>query len=68
MLALTAWGNFPHAAIVIVIKGRDIVIKGRDIVSTPAGWFPQPDGRQRYWDGEAWTDNFAPAVAAVMPA
>jgi hypothetical protein len=61
MLALTAWGNFPHAAIVIVIKGRDIV-------STPAGWFPQPDGRQRYWDGEAWTDNFAPAVAAVMPA
>jgi hypothetical protein len=32
-------------------------------VSTPAGWYPQPDGRQRYWDGERWTESFAPAVA-----
>ena len=23
---------------------------------TPAGWYPTPDGRQRYWDGSAWTD------------
>jgi len=37
-------------------------------VSTPAGWYPQPDGRQRYWDGERWTESFAPAVApTVMP-
>lgn len=24
--------------------------------STPAGWYPTPDGRQRYWDGSRWTD------------
>ena len=23
---------------------------------TPAGWYPTPDGRQRYWDGSSWTD------------
>ena len=25
----------------------------------PAGWYPAGDGRQRYWDGTAWTDHFA---------
>jgi Protein of unknown function (DUF2510) len=34
-------------------------------MSGPAGWYPQPDGRQRYWDGELWTENFAPGVPAV---
>jgi hypothetical protein len=24
--------------------------------SVPAGWYPTPDGKQRYWDGSAWTD------------
>lgn len=23
-----------------------------------AGWWPVGDGRQRYWDGTAWTDNY----------
>ena len=32
----------------------------KGIVGTPAGWYPQPDGRQRYWDGELWTEHFAP--------
>ncbi len=27
-----------------------------------AGWYPQEDGRQRYWDGERWTEHFAPGV------
>jgi Domain of unknown function (DUF4352)/Protein of unknown function (DUF2510) len=36
-------------------------------VNTPAGWFPQPDGRQRYWDGEKWTEHFAPGVPPVSP-
>lgn len=27
-----------------------------------AGWYPQEDGRQRYWDGEVWTDHFAPGA------
>lgn len=26
-------------------------------MSSP-GWFPQPDGRERYFDGEYWTDHF----------
>lgn len=28
----------------------------------PAGWYPQQDGRQRYWDGTAWTEHFAPGT------
>jgi hypothetical protein len=27
-----------------------------------AGWYPQPDGQQRYWDGELWTERFAPGA------
>lgn len=30
--------------------------------NTPAGWYPQEDGRQRYWDGETWTEHFAPGT------
>lgn len=25
----------------------------------PAGWYPQNDGRQRYWDGSTWTEHYA---------
>ena len=27
----------------------------------PAGWYTDPEGdpRQRYWDGQQWTDNYA---------
>ena len=39
-----------------------------DILSNPAGWYPQPDGRQRYWDGEQWTEIFAPDVTLVTTA
>lgn len=28
----------------------------------PAGWYPQPDGRQRYWDGAGWV-----GIAAQLP-
>ena len=37
------------------------------IMSTPAGWYPQPDGQQRYWDGESWTENFAPGFTPETP-
>jgi hypothetical protein len=37
------------------------------IMSTPAGWYPQPDGQQRYWDGQQWTENFAPGVSPGAP-
>lgn len=34
----------------------------------PAGWYPDPDNpesTQRYWDGQGWTDSYAPIGAAV---
>ncbi|MGG5257536.1 Ltp family lipoprotein [Phycicoccus avicenniae] len=35
--------------------------------NTPAGWYPQNDGRQRYWDGQQWTEHFAPGATEQMP-
>ncbi len=34
------------------------------MTTTPAGWFPaeQHPGRQRYWDGAAWTDHYHPPL------
>ena len=34
---------------------------------TPAGWYPDPDGsgRQRYWDGSAWTEDQSPGAHAA---
>jgi Protein of unknown function (DUF2510) len=37
------------------------------IMSSQAGWYPQPDGQQRYWDGQQWTENFAPGVTPDTP-
>jgi hypothetical protein len=39
-------------------------------VTTPAGWYPDPDGSggQRYFDGQSWTGRRAPATAAEAPA
>ena len=31
--------------------------------NAPAGWYPQADGQQRYWNGESWTQHVAPGVA-----
>lgn len=28
-------------------------------MSTPAGWYDDGSGRQRWWDGERWTDRFS---------
>lgn len=28
--------------------------------NAPAGWYPQPDGSQRYWDGYQWTEHVSP--------
>lgn len=36
-------------------------------MSSAAGWFPQPDGSQRYWDGDQWTEHFAPGIVPVTP-
>lgn len=29
-------------------------------VPPPPGWYPDPPGGQRYWDGNQWTDQRAP--------
>ncbi|MBD9699320.1 DUF2510 domain-containing protein [Flavimobilis sp. GY10621] len=29
---------------------------GGDVLVGPAGWYPHPDGRERWWDGTAWTE------------
>ena len=34
-------------------------------MSAPADWYPQPDGRQRYWNGQQWTAYWAPGVGSV---
>jgi hypothetical protein len=38
-------------------------------MSTPAGWYPDPQaqGQQRYWDGNAWTEHQAPLAAQAQP-
>jgi hypothetical protein len=33
-------------------------------MSTPAGWYDDGSGRQRWWDGTQWTDHFADAPRA----
>jgi len=37
------------------------------MTQSPAGWYPQPDGSQRYWDGTAWTSHTAPAAQPPPP-
>jgi hypothetical protein len=38
-------------------------------VTTPAGWYPDPDGSggQRYFDGQSWTEHRNPAAAFEAP-
>lgn len=38
--------------------------------STPAGWYPDPDGSGglRYWDGNTWTEHRSPATPSPAPA
>jgi hypothetical protein len=33
-------------------------------MTTSAGWYDDGSGRQRYWDGDGWTDHFADTYAA----
>nr|WP_201470223.1 DUF2510 domain-containing protein [Microbacterium hydrocarbonoxydans] len=37
-------------------------------MTTPAGWYDDGSGRQRWWDGEQWTEHFAPAADAPVAA
>ena len=35
-------------------------------MTTPAGWYDDGSGRQRWWDGQQWTEHFAPEAAAPV--
>ncbi len=39
------------------------------MVTTPAGWYPDPDGSggQRYFDGQSWTEHRAAAAVEARP-
>lgn len=37
-------------------------------MSTPAGWYPNGDQWETYWDGTAWTDQHRPVQPIGMPA
>lgn len=37
-------------------------------MTTPAGWYPDSSGQQRYWDGNAWTEHVQPPTGEVPPA
>ena len=33
-------------------------------MSAPAGWHLQPDGQERFWDGQQWTEQFRAPLAS----
>ena len=35
--------------------------------NAPQGWYPQPDGRQRYWDGSSWGPFYPESPPYVTP-
>lgn len=37
----------------------------KDAPKAPAGWYPDPDGGKRYWDGETWLDMPEPSKSVV---
>ncbi|MDR2703393.1 MAG: ABC transporter permease subunit [Cellulomonadaceae bacterium] len=38
------------------------------VAATPAGWYDDGGGRQRYWDGAAWTEFYADQYEGYDPA
>lgn len=52
------------AVVAVVVLVIVLAVKGGRSARTPVatsagtpGWYPQPDGTQRYWDGRSWTDH-----------
>lgn len=38
------------------------------MTTAPAGWYAQPDGTERYWDGLSWTNSVRAGVGSQPPA
>lgn len=45
----------------------DLDGKGEQDMSTPAGWYDDGSGTQRWWDGQQWTDHSAPGAPVASP-
>lgn len=37
-------------------------------MSVPAGWYPDPNGSIRWWDGYRWTETVQPSAPTAVPA
>lgn len=57
--ALPGRGSHPMEGGAEVTRSPSTVTRPEPSVQAPAGWYPTPDGRRRYWDGSAWTEHFA---------
>lgn len=42
-------------------------IQGEKFMSSPAGWYPQPDGQKVYWDGQQWTARWVNGASVLLP-
>lgn len=64
MSAHTAATRLDQAALATYSDGENMP----DSTATP-GWYPDPQdpssGRQRWWDGAAWTDQYSPATSGA---
>jgi hypothetical protein len=38
---------------------------GDDVTNAAAGWYPAPEGGERYWDGTTWTEQTRTAAVGV---
>ncbi|MGL4174583.1 MAG: DUF2510 domain-containing protein [Dermatophilaceae bacterium] len=36
--------------------------------NSPPGWYPQEDGRERYWTGERWSEHFRESASMEVTA
>jgi len=67
VFTVTAWGYSTERDQTAVLETRELspeVAPQAGAPAAPAGWYPVPgeDPRQRYWDGNRWTEHLAPPV------
>jgi hypothetical protein len=47
-------------------SGSEQATAGDTAGGTPAGWYPDPQGAMRWWDGSAWTSHVAAGAATSV--